>query len=304
MERISNTKIPIVDILQSRKGKFRLRESIAYWESYLLNRCMRLLTVKTDLFPEDEFKKKLIIGGMACVRKSEIYDNVGVYWCNPANITGQYPDYPETINYTSGTTETGIAYPGVDCVLVKNTSLALPIYPLVTRYATLLAHIDVTMLNVIANMRIGKSVPVAKSDSTAKSIKAFYNGMYNGDLGAIVDEEMTGIQTINICDSDSGGTLLDIVETRNNLVTMFFNDIGVQAAKNKKGNMLTPEIESDAPRLLLSINEMLDFWRKGADEIKEMFGGNIVINLSEEIKNQFSRLNEGGTNNESKRPLG
>lgn len=282
-----NNRDFLIDVLAS-KGTFNLNRSIGFWESFLLNRVMRLIKVETDAFPPSEWKKKLILSGMACIRRSQIYNNIGVYWCSFADTTGQYYDFPRMVNYNSGTGEAGEAYPDSDCIVVRNSSLCLPLYPLITRYAVLLAHTDLTIINILVNMRAGKAIPIAKTDSVAKSIDKFYNKIFNGSQAVIMDEEMMGVDLMHIADTETGRTLLDAIEARNNIITMFFNDIGVQSAKSKKGNMLTPEILSEAPRLLISLNEMLDYWKEGADDCKDMFGIDIKIELSEEIENQFS----------------
>lgn len=288
--------------LMTRKtGRFDLGNSIDYWESFLLNRTMHLIDVRTNAFPADEFKKRLLLSGMCCIRRSSIYNNIGVYWATPSDCTGQYYDRPLSINYNSNTGESGTAIPGSDCVFVKNTSIALPVYPLISRYAIILSHTDISIINTLVSLRAGHGVPVVNSDSTAKSVKKYYTDMFNGNIGAIVDEELLGVELKNLADKESGKTILDLLEARNNVITMYFNDIGVQSAKAKKGNMLTPEIESDMPRLLLSLNEMMDCWQEGAKECKELFNIDVDIDLSEEMKVQFSstKKNEGGVSNEN-----
>lgn len=286
-----------------KNNRLDLKKSIQYWQDYLFNRCMRLIIVDTNLFPPDEFKKRMLIAGQCCVKHSDIYDNVGVYWCQISDNTGQYRSLPLSVTYES-TNDTGLGIVGVDCVYCKNTSLALPISPLINRYALILAHYDLTLIQAIVNIRCGKNMITTSSDQMAKSVEEAYNDLYNGKIGVIVDDLMMqgdGISHIPICDADSARSVVDLIEGRNNIITLFYNDIGVQSSKAKKGNMLIPEIESDKPKLLLSLNEMLDYWRLAGKEITAMFGGMFTARLSEEIAEQFSTSKkiEGGGANEN-----
>lgn len=287
----------------SRKvGRFTLKGSIAYWKIVLLQRTMELIDVKCNDINTNELKKQLLINGMSCIRKSDVFNNIGAYYCSKSNVTGQYFDVPISVTYYSPQ-ESGESIIDQDCVLFRNSPLYTPVFPLIERYASLLAHTDITIQFALVKYRIQGNVFVSKDDDVKKQISGFFNNAYNGALTSIVDESAMGIENLQ---ATSGEYLkvTELLEARDNLLTMYFNDIGVQSAKNKKGNILVPEIESAKPRLLLSLNDMLKTWKEDAEKCKEMFDIKITVELSEEVKQQFDNpvsasKQEGGNENES-----
>lgn len=284
-----------------KKGGFKLKESIAYWEQILFEKTMELIEMKSDSIDTEELKKQLLLSGMSCVRVSDVYNNIGAYYCTPSDMSGQYPGKPLSVNFMSPN-ETGTCIVGVDCVLFRNTPLYMPLYPLIQRYASLLAHADITILMAYVKARVQNNVFVTDDDDTSKQIKMFYQNAFEGDFASILDKGANGIESL-MAVSENSLNINDLLESRENLMTMYFNDIGIQSAKTKKGNMLTPEIESTKPRLLVSLNDMMKSWKQGAEQAKELFGIDIIVELSEEIKKQFETVDvdkkkEGGKNDE------
>lgn len=137
--------------------------------------------------------------------------------------------------------------------------------------------------------RVQNNVFVTDDDDTSKQIRIFYQNAFEGDFASIVDKGANGIDSL-MAVSENSLNINDLLESRENLMTMYFNDIGIQSAKTKKGNMLTPEIESTKPRLLVSLNDMLKSWRQGAKQAKELFDIDIKVELSDEIKAQFKNV--------------
>lgn len=271
-----------------KKGGFKLKESIAYWEQILFSKTMELIEITSESVDTEELKKQLLLSGMSCVRKSDIYNNIGAYYCTPSDMSGQYPGKPLTVNFMSPN-ESGTCVVGVNCVLFRNNPLYMPLYPLIQRYASLLAHADITILMSYVKARVQNNVFVTDDDDTSKQIRIFYQNAFEGDFASIVDKGANGIDSL-MAVSENSLNINDLLESRENLMTMYFNDIGIQSAKTKKGNMLTPEIESTKPRLLVSLNDMLKSWRQGAKQAKELFDIDIKVELSDEIKAQFKNV--------------
>lgn len=283
-----------------KMGRFTLKGSIEYWKMVLLQRTMELIDVESDNINTNELKKQLLINGMSCIRRSDVFNNIGAYYCSKSNVTGQYFDVPISVTYYSPQ-ESGEAIIGQDCVLFRNSPLYTPVFPLIERYASLLAHADITIQFALVKYRIQGNVFVSKDDDVKKQISGFFNNAYNGALTSIVDENAMGIENLQ---ATSGEYLkvTELLEARDNLLTMYFNDIGVQSAKNKKGNILVPEIESAKPRLLLSLNDMLKTWREDAKKCENIFNIKIKVELSDEVKQQFdtpvsASKQEGGAKN-------
>ena len=64
-----------------------------------------------------------------------------------------------------------------------------------------------------------------------------------------------------------GTVIKDLVETRKNLMTDFYNAIGVRTAWSKKGNMIVEEVTGNDSMVLFNINDMLESRKKGCEKI-------------------------------------
>lgn len=278
----------ILMIRKRKKGKFKLTESVAFWETVLINKTMRLIDVTCNdpNFNIDQLKQQLLICGMSCIREDKGFNNIAPFYCTKGNTTGQFFNAPVTVNYYSPN-DSGCATPDFDCVLVRNTTLYTPVFPLVQRYALILAHIDITIISLLVLLRTQGSVFVAKDDDTEKSINDFLDNAISGDIASIIDECQLGISTLEMGKNLTPEMVRTTIECRENIITDFLNDIGVQSAKSKKGNMLTPEIDSAMPKLLLSLNEMVATWRADLKKCEKMFDIQFKVELSEEVAQQF-----------------
>lgn len=272
-------------IFNIRHGKFDLNDSMTYWTNILFERTLELIDVSGEGFATTELKKQLILNGMSCVRYSSVFDNVAPYFCYYGNMTGQFFGVPVTVNYTSPR-ESGNAIIGVDCVLVENTPLRLSLYHLIQRYAVILSHIDISIVSILVKMRMINNVYVAEDDDVIKCINKMYQNAFKGDFGTITNETGRGVELLKTTETNTE-SVTGLLEARENVMTAYFNDIGVQSAKSKKGNILVPEIESAKPRLLISLNDMLKSWKEGAEKIKQMFDITLTVKLTKEVDGQF-----------------
>ena len=83
---------------------------------------------------------------------------------------------------------------------------------------------------------------------------------------------------------------MDCIDARNELLRMFYNDIGVRFTKDKKERMIESEVSSDNQMLLFNISDMLHQREKASAEINKLFNLNTSVTLSKE----FKLLSNGG----------
>ena len=69
---------------------------------------------------------------------------------------------------------------------------------------------------------------------------------------------------------------MDCIDARNELLRMFYNDIGVRFTKDKKERMIESEVSSDNQMLLFNISDMLHQWEKASAEINKLFNLNTL----------------------------
>ena len=88
----------------------------------------------------------------------------------------------------------------------------------------------------------------------------------------------------NIAPTMSGSlAVMDCIDARNELLRMFYTDIGVRFTKDKKERMIESEVSSDNQMLLFNISDMLHQREKASDEINKLFGLNTSVRLSKEF---------------------
>lgn len=171
---------------------------------------------------------------------------------------------------------------GKDIVVVDNTSLRNDAYSLVHHYATLLAHNEVTLADMMIRMREIGGVPVAKNEIQKQSITNYQTKIFNGQFSHIADIGMFGVDYAGNSATTSEG-IKNVYEIREKLIKSFYSDIGVRSAFEKANNTITAEVEADTSLLLLNISDMINCREEGADKVNKMFGTNWKVHIAKEI---------------------
>ena len=160
-----------------------------------------------------------------------------------------------------------------------------PLIRLVFRYAVLLAHADLSLQSILINSR-ATGIFSAKDDKQAESIKAWYDTLSDGNLCAIVNDELLstvigseGLRNIATNYPDSKN-ISDFYEIHRNILKDFYNDLGVKFSTEKKERLITAEVESAEESLLLNIDDMLNTRKEGVANINKLFGTNIEVELN------------------------
>lgn len=192
----------------------------------------------------------------------------------------QYSDVFKNFTYARPTAYGGTVTIGKNCVIIRNTSMMNPLSGLIRRTASQLAHADITLRAALVNYR-ANDILVADDDSSAESIAAYYSSLYEGNLKAIVDENV--ISSIkNLSTSRSYADLLRLTEVKNEIMRSFFAEIGIRQKSDKRERLVTEEVESDSMMLLFNIHDMLEQRQIACEEINKIFGLNMSVQLSEE----------------------
>lgn len=211
----------------------------------------------------------------------------------------QYDDVFKKFTYARPTAKGGTVTIGKDCVIIRNTSMMNSLSGLIRRTASQLAHADITLRAALVNYR-ANDVLVADDDSSAESIKAYYDSLYEGNLKAIVDENV--ISSIkNLSSSRSYADLLKLTDVKNEIMRSFFAEIGIRQKSDKRERLVTEEVDSDSMMLLFNIHDMLEQRQIACEEINKIFGLNMSVELSEEwdylkkersVEDEISRVSE------------
>ena len=267
---------------RSEKNEFKLDASIKYWCNMLFEKIVRVFVwdgLPADI-PQREIETRLILNGYCGMVKDGV-KGVMVATGGMSEPT-QYADIFTKFTYSAPTAQGGTKTIGKDCVIINNSALRNPLYPLVYRYAFLLSHADISLKCALVNARY-TDLFSTDDQQTAESVRAVRNKIYDGDYDCIVDSSIIGaLQNMANTDNTSN-TLKQIMEIRTDLLRGFYNDIGIKFVKDKKERMISDEVSDDNQMLLFNINDMLHQREKACDEINTVFGLRASVKLSDEF---------------------
>lgn len=264
-----------------------------YWVEMLMQRASRLFEWKNlpDNLPQFEIEQRYVTQGF-CVFTKKVTNELDVFYGNIANLTGTYFDIPLQVNYHSPThsgilntcdyTQNGLEHKK-ECVFGRNTASLVAILPIAEYYAGMLAHTDSSFVTSLIHDRLKGGVPTASTKKSFESAKEFYKNLKRGKVGALLDIGFASVKWQDV-DLKNNTPLNMYTEVQQELISRFYNDIGVKTARKKKGNMIQEEVDADGAMLLVNIAEMLEQRKRTAKELNDFYGTNISVDISEEIK--------------------
>lgn len=270
-----------------------LREEVTYapfydyWRDELFERIMRLFVwrntydnkTKKGVKPK-EIEQRLIIQGHSGITKLDIDKEVTAVYGNFYGV-GKYLDEKPNYNYRCPI-ESGTRTVNKDIVVIDNNSLRNPTYDLVHHYAMLLAHNEVTLVDLMVNARDAGGVPVAKTEKQKRSIVAYLGKLFNGQFDVVTDSGMLGVEYAG-ADRKTSQSIVEVYETRERLLKAFYSDIGVKSAFGKRSNTVEEEVDADNSLLLLNLSDMLKCRQEGAEAVNQMFGTNWTVEIAKEL---------------------
>ena len=169
-------------------------------------------------------------------------------------------------------------------VVGLNDSLQNATYPLCHRYATLLAHLETSLVDTLIDGRNTSGIPVVKTETQRMAVEAFRNSLANGTLKPIFDANTFSPIQWEAVSKNVSFTVTELIEARENLLNAFYQDIGVRTVWNKKGNMIADEVGGSEPLLLQNVSDMLNQRKKMCEKINNLYGTNITVDLAPELK--------------------
>lgn len=260
-----------------------------YWRDELFERLMRLFVWENTYTLENnkvvgvmpkEIEQRLLLQGHAGITtipgETELTAMFGNFY-GVSKYIDERPNYMVRCPIYSGSRTIG-----EDIVVIDNNSLRNPAYDLVHHYAIMLAHCEVTLVDVMVNARDAGGVPVAATEKQKQSIIQYQGKIFNGQYGVVTDIGNLGLQYIG-SDRKTTQSILDVQQIREKLLKSFYSDIGVRAAFEKRSNSVEAEVEADTSLLLLNLADMIDCRERGAEAVNDMYGTNWTVHIAEEI---------------------
>lgn len=270
------------------KGACTYNALYAYWQEQLFERVMRLFVWKCDPIDQKEIEQRLILAGHCGItklakkyRKHNLSDNdltamFGTFF-GPTEYNDEWTGYTVRCPIYAG--ERTI---GKNVVVISNNAERNPVAPLIHHYSQLLAHAEVTFINVLINARDNSGIPIVSTERQKQAVLAYQGKKFNGQYSAIADPGALGVNYTQAMNLQSS-LYKEMWETRNNILKEFYSDIGVKAAFEKQSNTIDAEVRSNDSLLLLNIKDMLEYRKRGCEAVNELYGTDWSVKVSDEI---------------------
>lgn len=229
-------------------------------------------------------KEHLLLDGEICITKfnDELYAAIGSRGGKP----NEYYRPTEFIiaNPILGSKVVNI---GEDGVVIYNTPTDREymfgggLFQLIKQTATLLADNIVSINCAQINTRV-EAVFTADSEAQATAGELTLKKLYAGAPYNILRSDMIEKIGVNpIATAATSNKIRELVELHQYIIAQFFQAVGIKAnAINKKERMITDEINSQDDYLGISLLDILESWKQGFNEVNEMYGTDIQVELN------------------------
>jgi hypothetical protein len=200
-------------------------------------------------------------------------------------------------------------------VLVRNDTLWVGLYPLMCRYAVLMAENILTLRTADIMLRV-MALLTAPDDGTKVAAEEYLKKLEKGELGVIGENRFfdEGVK-LQSPPSNNGSYLTQFIELHQYLTGTFYNEIGLNANFNMKRESIGEgESSLNEDSLLPLADEMLRCRKEDVEKINTMFDTNITVEFDsawlnnrkeielsmKELEVEASQLAEGSIDEQSK----
>ena len=164
-----------------------------------------------------------------------------------------------------------------DGVLIRNDSIWQGLYPLMARYASLMAENILTLRSADVMLRV-IAMLTAPDDKTKLAAEAYLNKLENGEFGVIAENRFFEGVKMQSPPSNNGSYLTQFIELHQYLKGSFYNEVGLNANFNMKRESLGDgETSLNEDSLLPLCDEMLRCRQEDIQKVNEMFGTDITV---------------------------
>lgn len=265
----------------SKKKLSRKEQTFRVWFN-------KLLTITANIFkcnnlPPNlslwQIESRLILTGHCCVFENEVYGIITSF----TSLSGvDIYNMPNQFNYAQAVvgSKSGMSNL-VDGVIGWGSSADKLYYrnkgaisELIGYYADILSDIDVSRRIALINERATTSV-TAKSDNALTALKEFYRQLQEGELYIPKIESGVLDSTENILKNIQRSGLPSLQEYDmciQNVLKMFYSDIGMQYATEKRERLITDEIAADQDSLSGNIRDWLQCRVEFANNVNSLYG--------------------------------
>lgn len=270
---------------------------------YMLARLQKMFkyTNMPDTIPRQYLENYLLVNGHCVIGKDlmhpedeNIYAFVGaaggepdVYY-RPTRYMVANPALRTSMQYYISTTDPEHE---PNAVLIRNDTMWQGLYPMMARYAALIAENLLTIRTADVMLRV-LALITAPDDASRLAADQFLKDITEGRLASIAENRfLDGIRMQNP-PSNNGSYLTQFIELHQYLVGSFYNEVGLNANYNMKREALSEsETGLNDDSLMPLCEDMLRCRQEDMDRVNSMFGTSIQVSLdSSWLENEIERL--------------
>lgn len=286
-----------------KRRKLDYNRAYRSWYALLANKAMYLF--KWDGLPEPmkqreiEFRLQFTDNATCVFTRSKRYKRYIVSGGSGYGVTEYFDMFTNYIWACPGDSGITRLMEDPDGVMMRNNSTCVPTNLIVTRYAHLLAHAELSLQAILINSRT-TGLLAAKDDQQKKAIMEFYDALEDGRTLAIVDDKKLdtligseGLRHIAM-QYPSSVHILDFWQARQNLYKEFLAELGISKSTDKRERLITDEVLQDQPMYEYALNDMLNMRQEAAQQINDIFGLNISVDINPAIKQEVKEYASSG----------
>lgn len=270
---------------------------------YMLSRLQKMFRYEglPDTIPRQYLENYLLMNGSCVIAKDlmhpeddNLYAFVGaaggepdVYY-RPTRYMVANPGLKTSNQYYISTTDKEHE---CNAILVRNDTMWQGLYPMMARYASLIAENLLTIRTADVMLRV-LALITAPDDSSRLAADQFLKDIEQGHLASIAENRfLDGIRMQNP-PSNNGSYLTQFIELHQYLVGSFYNEIGLNANYNMKREALSEsETGLNDDSLMPLCEDMLRCRQEDMERVNAMFGTSIQVYLdSSWLENEIERL--------------
>lgn len=255
----------------------------------MANRVLGMFEYKglPETLKAETIEKYLISCGYAIVTKvpeKEEYKGGGIY-CLPGSYGGEYD--ADLLPTECTITSTWLRYSvsrqriGEDCVLIRNDPFFAGLAGMFSLYGAQMADAHITLRLQGIDHRVSHILKC--NDDTAKGdAEAFLKKLEDGELGVIGGDAFMDIVDFDTKEYSSNATssMKDTLETLQWLSAHWFIELGLNDNYNMKREAInSTETDANSDTLLPLAEMMLEYRRKGVEEINRLYGTDISVDF-------------------------
>lgn len=249
--------------------------SYRYWTDALLEYPMRLFTLEglPKSIPEHEPEVISFIRGYAPI----VLLGSGDWVAAPESGMFGFTDYYDMFTQINFTTPLhyGTRDIGKNAFIIRNTALKNPLMPKVKRYASLLAHADISIVCELVNLRESDVLEVI-SDSQRAAADQYMLDKYEGKTHSLVNKGFSMLKH-NFTDNKSQAENSRLWDLRERILASYLEEIGIRKPQQKRERQTVSEVLGDSPMLRLNVSDMHYTRQKDWDKFNEKTGYNVRV---------------------------